>query len=111
MYVFAIALLVGLGVAAIAMFAERFLTRIPELWAAAFVALGVAFAWITGFDVWRLWGMHARADWVAITTTGIMLGGVALAWHALLGLSSGLLRKVNDEAATMERDQGLQRVA
>lgn len=107
MYVFAIALLLGLAVAIVAAFGERYLNKIPELRALVLVGLGIAAAWATGFNVWALWGISARAGWLGTTLTGVMLGGVAEIWHALFGLSFGLLRKVTDEATTMERTQGL----
>jgi len=107
MYVFAIALLFGLGILVLVRFVERFLVRLPELLAILLVGLGIGLAWIVNFDVFSDWGLPARAGWVGVTMTGIILGGIGYAWHVVLGLFSGVERKVNDEAATMERTQGL----
>lgn len=107
MHVFAILLFFGLGVMVVARLAERFLMRAPEMWAASMIALGVAFAWIADLDIWRLWGIDVRAGWIGVTATGLALGGVGYVWHTTLGLFSGLQRKVNDEAASMEKTAGL----
>ncbi|HEX9122292.1 MAG TPA: hypothetical protein VF984_02875 [Actinomycetota bacterium] len=107
MHVFAIAVLLGLAVTIVAGFAERYLIRIPEFRALVLVGLGVGAAWATGFNVWSLWGISSRAGWLGTTLTGVMLGGIGYAWHVTLGLFSGLVRKVTDEATTMERTQGL----
>jgi hypothetical protein len=111
MYVFAVAALLGLAVMAVAMIAERYLTIVQEFFAIVVLALGVGAAWLVDFNFFALWGIGARYAWVAVTLTGLALGGLALAWHALLGLFTGLVRKYNDEAAIIEKDKGLRRVA
>lgn len=111
MYVFGLVMLFGLGVVAVAMFVERYLEVAREFRAVVLVALGVALAWITGFDLWELWGFDARADWIGVSATGIILGGIAYAWHVVLGVFNGLLRKVNDEAESIEKTQGLRPAA
>jgi len=50
-------------------------------------------------------GISSRADWLGTTLTGVILGGIAYAWHEVLSLFSGVSRKVTDEAATMEQSQ------
>jgi len=106
MYVFAIALLFGLGIMVLGRFVERFL-RVPELMAVLLVGLGIGLAWVVNFDLFLDWGLPARAGWVGVTMTGIILGGIAYAWDVVFGLASSMLRKVNDEAATMEKTEGL----
>jgi hypothetical protein len=105
MYVFALALLFGLGILAIERFVDRWLTRVPEAWAVLGVALGVALAWIVNFDIFRDWGLDARAGWLGVTMTGIILGGIADFWHFMLGLFSEVMRKVKGEARQMEETQ------
>jgi hypothetical protein len=107
MYVFAIAALLGLAIAVVAAFAERFLVRMPEVRAVVLVGLGIAAAWATGFNVWTLWGISSRAGWLGTTLTGVILGGIGLVWHVLMTLLAGVGRKVTDEATTIERSQGL----
>jgi hypothetical protein len=111
MYVFAVAALLGLGVMAVAMIAERYLMIVQELWAIVVVALGVGAAWLADFNIFSLWGIGVRYEWVAIGLTGLVLAGIAYAWHVVLGLFTGLIRKYNDEAAIIEKDKGLRRVA
>jgi hypothetical protein len=74
------------------------------------VALGIALAWAVNFNLWALWGVAMRADWVAVTLTGVALGGIAQFFTAVLAMFSGLGRKLNDEAETIERPK-LERVA
>jgi hypothetical protein len=105
MYAFGIAVLLGLAVMAVAAIGERYLLRTNEFRAAVLVALGIAAAWATGFNLWALWGISSRADWLGTTLTGVILGGIAYAWHEVLSLFSGVSRKVTDEAATMEQSQ------
>ncbi|MFN8232392.1 MAG: hypothetical protein U0V56_02540 [Actinomycetota bacterium] len=107
MHVFAIALLFGLGIMVLGKLVERFIMGIPELHTVLLVGLGIGLAWAVNFDIFADWGLAARAGWVGVTMTGIILGGIAYAWGVVFGLFSGVLRKVNDEAATMEQTQGL----
>ena len=105
MYVFGIALLLGLAVMVVAAIGERYLLRINEFRALVLVVLGIGAAWATGFDLWSLWGISSRSGWLGTTLTGVILGGIAYAWHVILTLFSGVSRKVTDEAATMEQTQ------
>ena len=105
MYAFGIAVLLGLAVMVVAAIGERYLLRINEFRAVVLVGLGIGAAWVVGFDLWAQWGMDSRAGWLGTTLTGIILGGIAYAWHVILTLFSGVSRKVTDEAATMEQTQ------
>jgi hypothetical protein len=110
MYIFGIAVLLGLGTFALAMMLDRFLSIAAEFWAVALVGLGIGAAWLADFDVWQLWGMPAREDWIGVTLTGLMIGGIALAFRGVGRLLSALSRKVADEAETLE-EKSLRRVA
>ncbi len=57
------------------------------------------------------WNVPMRAQWVAVTLTGIALGGISHVFTVTLGMLSGLGRKLNDEAETIESPANLQRVA
>lgn len=105
MYAFGIAVLLGLAVMVVAAIGERYLLRINEFRAVVLVGLGIAAAWATGFDLWSLWGISSRAGWLGTTLSGVILGGIAYAWHVILTLFAGVSRKVTDEAATMEQSQ------
>ena len=107
MYVFATALMLGLAVAALARVAERFLVRVPEIRAGLMLVLGIAIAWIGDFNVFALWSMPLRASWMEIGATGLILGGLGVAWYEFIGYFGGLMRKVQDEALTMEKTEGL----
>ena len=111
MFPFALALFIGLGVTALAMIFDRYLSRVPEIWSLVLVAVGVAVAWIASFNMAALWGIDLRAGWIGITLSGLVIGGMALLWREVLGLVGSLFRKVADEAASLEREHGLHRIA
>lgn len=111
MHVFAITLLFGLGVTAVSLLGERFMDRQREFRALASIAIGIGAAWVTHFDVWGLWGVPVRGDWIGVTFTGLLLAGIGYVWQVLLGFFAGMARKLNDQAEAMEKEQGLRRVA
>ena len=111
MHVFGLFVIFGLGVMALAMFAESILNVAKELRALVLVGLGVGLAWAVDFNLWSLWHFHARAGWLEVTLTGLFLGGAAYFWSVILGFFSGLLRKFHDEAATLEKTQQIQGIA
>lgn len=111
MYVFATILLLGLAVWALAMIAERWFSVAPELWAAVFVVLGIGAAWLVDFDLFELWALGERAAWIGILLTGLSIAGVAYFWRETMGILASLFRKYSDEAAELERQHGLRRVA
>lgn len=115
MYVFGIAIMFGLGVMCVARWVERPLRKWRErspiaLYPLLEVALGVGLAWAVNFNLWALWHVPMRADFVAVTLTGIALGGIAQFFTEVLAMFSGLGRKLHDEAETIERPK-LERVA
>jgi hypothetical protein len=101
----------GLGVMALAMFAESILNIAQELRALMLVGIGIGLAWAVDFNLWSLWHFQARTGWLEVTLTGVFLGGAAYFWSVILGLFSGLLRKFHDEAATLEKTQQVQGIA
>jgi uncharacterized membrane protein YedE/YeeE len=92
MYVFAMTLLLGIGIFVVERFVERWL-RWPEVWALVGVALGIAVAWILHYDVFRDWSLGSRAGWLGVTTSGIILGGVAEFWHVASRVVIGGMRR------------------
>jgi hypothetical protein len=111
MYVFAVAALLGLGVMAVAMIVERYLTIVQEFFAFVVAVLGIGAAWLADFNIFSLWGIGVRYEWVGIALTGLALAGIAQVWHVVLGVFTGLGRRYNDEAESIEKSQGLRRVA
>lgn len=107
-------LLLGLGALALIALGDRYLMMTaarPGLWALAAIIVGIGLAWLADFNVWELWGLPVREDWIGVTLTGLMLSGFAHFWRDVLGLFSGLVRKYNDEAAVLEKSQDLRRAA
>jgi hypothetical protein len=107
MYTFAVALMLGLAVAGLAKVLERFLVRLPEVRAGLMLVLGIAIAWIGDFNVFALWGVPLRDYWMEIGATGLILGGLGVAWYELIGYFGGLMRKAQDEAMRIEKTEGL----
>jgi hypothetical protein len=60
-HVFDLFILFGLGVTALAMFAESILNVAQEQRALVLVGIGVSLAWGVDFNLWSLWHFHARA--------------------------------------------------
>ena len=110
MYVFGIAVLLALGAFTVALFADRLLSIAHEFWAFVLVGFGIGLAWLADFDIFRLWNIGVREDWIGVTLTGLMIGGMAYVFHGAFHLGSVFTRKVADEAETLETQQ-LKRVA
>jgi hypothetical protein len=111
METFAVLVLLGLGLSAFVTLGHRFVTIAREFWAFVTVGVGVGLAWAADLNMWRLWHLHVREAWIGITLTGLALAGIAYFWHEILGFFRGLERKYNDEAAALEKSEGIRRVA
>jgi hypothetical protein len=107
MYVFATAALLGLGVMALVAAVDHLIKQTVDYRPVLMVVLGVLGAWLADYDMFARWGIAMRAHWVGIVLTGLVLGGMAHAWHEVLGFFTGLVRKTNDEAAALEKTQEL----
>jgi uncharacterized membrane protein len=111
MYAFAVMVLLGLAVLAIAKIADRYLSLAAEAWAFILLGLGVGAAWLVNFNLFATWGLTVRNAAIGVTLTGLAIGGVAYFWREILALFGGLYRKYTDQAATMEKSENLRRVA
>jgi hypothetical protein len=60
----------GLGAFALAMVVDRSLSIATEFCAFVLVGFGIGAAWLVDFDVWQLWSIRARADWIGVTPSG-----------------------------------------
>ena len=111
MHVLAMFLFFALGILALSMIVERALNTSDELRALVFAGVGIALAWAVDFNLWSMWRLHQRADWLGVTLSGLFLAGGAYAWYVVLGFFSGLQRKFHDEAATLEKTEHVQGLA
>jgi hypothetical protein len=111
METFAVMAFFGLGLAVLVMVGHRYVTFAREGWALVAIAFGVGLAWLADLNMWREWGLHVREPWIGVTLTGLALAGTAYFWTEILGFFHGLERKYNDEAAALEKNQGLRQVA
>lgn len=111
MLVFGLMALLAVGVLAVAGVATRFLSLAVEAWAFMLVALGVGAAWLIDLNLFAAWGLGVRNTVIGVTVTGIMIGGFAWVFREVLGYFHGLTRKYTGEAATIEKESHLRRVA
>ena len=111
MYAFGMVVLLGLAVLAATGIASRYLSLASEVWAFVLVALGVGAAWLINLNLFAVWSIPVRNSDIAVTLTGVMIGGAAYFWRALLGFIRGLSRKFTDQARTMEKTEHLRRAA
>ncbi len=111
MYAFATMALLGLGVLAVTKMFTRYVSFASELQAFLMVLLGIGAAWLVNVSLFTSWGIDVRANWIGITLTGLVIAGAAYFWGAILDFFGGLSRKAVDEAETIEKSQGLRRVA
>lgn len=111
MYGFGMIALLGLAVFAVGAIGYRYLAIAREFWAVLLVLLGIGAAWLANFDIFGVWGLAVREHWIAVTLTGLALGGVGYFWKVILDLFAGISRKFTDEAQKLEKTENLRRVA
>jgi hypothetical protein len=111
MYAFGMIALFGLAVLAVTRVANRYLSLASEVWAFAVVALGVGAAWLVNLNLFSVWSIPVRNSDIAVTLTGILIGGAAYFWRSVLGLFTSLSRKFTDQARTTEKAEHLRRAA
>ena len=111
MYVFGMLIFLALAALAASKVVDRYAGITKELSLLVLIAAGMGTAWLAGFDLWGAWGLAIRNHTIAVTTTGFAIGGVAYFWREVLDFFGGLTRKFRDQAATLEKSEGLRRVA
>ncbi|MEV2226113.1 hypothetical protein AB0E01_40545 [Nocardia vinacea] len=111
MEAFGMITLLGLGALIVSRIVVRYLEMAREFFAVALVVLGIAATWITDFDLFAAWGLTVRNHALGIVFTGLVIAGVGYFWQPLLGFFEGMARRQVDEAQTLEKNQGLRRVA
>ena len=107
MYVFATAVLLGLGVMAFARCIHRYVDAAHDHSSLLMVTFGLLGAWAADFDLFSHWGVPMREHWIGVVLTGLALAGVASIWHEVTDMVSGFVRKTNDEADALEKGHGL----
>jgi hypothetical protein len=111
MYAFSMIALLGLAVLGVARIANRYLSLASEVWAFVLVALGVGAAWLINLNLFSVWSIPVRNTEIAVTLTGILIGGAAYFWRAVLGFLTSLSGKYTDQAKVAERAEHLRRAA
>ncbi len=111
MYGFGMIALLGLAVLAVGAIGYRYLAIAREFWAVLLVGLGIGAAWLANFDLFGYWHLMVRDHAIAVTLTGLVIGGVAYFWRVILEFFADISRKFTDEAQTIEKTENLRRVA
>ena len=111
MYTFGTIALLGLGVLAVGMIGQRYLSLAREYWALLLVALGIGATWLADFSLFAAWGLPVRDHAIGVWLTGLAIAGAAYFWRVVLEFFVGMSRKITDQARTMEKSENLRRVA
>jgi glutamate synthase domain-containing protein 1 len=66
------------------------------------LAVGVGIAWATDYSMFAGWGIQFRSLWMGPAATGLVIGGLAAAYHDLFGLITSHARRSYGEATEIE---------
>jgi hypothetical protein len=64
--------------------------------------LGLLVAWTTDHSLFAGWGIQFRDLWMGPVATGLVIGGLAAAWHEVLDVLSSYARRSRVEAGETE---------
>ncbi|MGH2577363.1 MAG: hypothetical protein ACRDG9_06390 [Actinomycetota bacterium] len=109
MYVFATIALLGLAVAKfVDLVGGTVNVRPPIRPFLAFLA-GIGIAWAADLSMFAGFGIGLRTPWMGAVATGLVIGGLACAWHEVLKALASHAGRVNDQAT--ESETGIPRAA
>jgi hypothetical protein len=102
MYVFATMVLLGLAVAKfVDLVGGTVNVRRPVRPFLAFLA-GIGIAWAADLSMFAGFGIGLRTLWMGTVATGLVIGGLACAWHEVLDVLTSYARQANDRATEIE---------
>jgi hypothetical protein len=111
MYGFGVVVLLALAVYAVASIVNRNVQVAREFVAATHVLLGLGAAWLANVNLFNMWAAPVRNHGIGVILTGMAIGGFAIVWREGVEFMAGLERKFHDEAETLEKAEGIHRVA
>jgi hypothetical protein len=98
MYVFATIALLGLAVTKFVDLVDGTVNvRRPVRPFLAFLA-GIGIAWAADLSMFAGFGIGLRTPWMGAVATGLVIGGLACAWHEVLEALASRAGRVNDQA-------------
>ena len=106
MHEFATAVLLGLAVYTVATLIRQFGEVSRGLRIFLNLGIGLLLTWVTDFSMFGGWGIQFRSLWMGPVATGLVIGGVAVLWHEMVGLITSYARRSYDEATEIERRIG-----
>jgi uncharacterized membrane protein (DUF441 family) len=102
MYVFATIALLGLAVATFVDLVDGTVNvRRPVRPFVAFLA-GIGIAWAADLSMFAGFGIGLRTQWMGTVATGLVIGGLACAWHEVLEALASHTGRSNDRATGSE---------
>ena len=104
MYVFATIALLGLAVATfVDLVGGTVNVRRPVRPFLAFLA-GIGIAWAADLSMFAGFGIGLRTPWMGTVATGLVIGGLACAWHEVLRALASHSVRLNDEVTGNETE-------
>lgn len=103
MYTFAILLLLGLAIAKVVDIVGHMGKLHPAIPLVLALLAGVGVAWAADYSMFATWDITLRQAWMGPVGTGLVIGGLAAAWHEVLHVFSSLAKRTDDQASEIER--------
>jgi hypothetical protein len=107
MHPFALALFLAFAAMALAGWVCRTFPVLRHHLFLVVLGFGVGAAWLADLNLWNLWGIAVRREWIGVTLTGLAIGGMGAVAHAVLEPLAAVGRKTMDEAEVLERSEHL----
>lgn len=102
MFTFATVALLGLAVTKVVDLV-RYVTELDRsIRIALSFVLGTVLTWVADYSMFTAWGITFREAWMGPVATGLVIGGLAAAWHGLLGVLTSYARRSHDQATEIE---------
>jgi hypothetical protein len=109
MYVFATIALLGLAVATFVDLVDDIVNVQRSIRPFLAFLAGIGIAWAADLSMFAGFGIGLRTQWMGVVATGLVIGGLACAWHEVLEALASHADRVKDRAP--ESETGIPRAA